>query len=111
TRGLLTGSAVPPPRRRRGLPGVPPSAGSGVANSTVQTWFALPAPAATPRDVVQRLNTEVRRALAAPDVQQRFAEISLSVNPTSPEELDATIKAEAVRWAEVISRAGIRAPE
>jgi len=50
-------------------------------------------------------------AKSAPDVQQRFGEISLSVNPSSPEELDVVIKAEALRWAEVIRRAGIRAPE
>src|SRR5262245_8480080 len=109
--GALKALAVTSPKRAPSLPEVPTLAESGVANSNVETWFGLTAPAATPRDVVQRLNTEVRRALAAPDVQQRFAEISLSVNPSSPEELDATIKAEAVRWAEVIGRAGIRAPE
>ena len=47
-------------------------------------------------------------ALAAPDLQQRFAELSLSVTPSSPEELDALIKSEAVRWADVIRHAGIR---
>jgi tripartite-type tricarboxylate transporter receptor subunit TctC len=109
--GALKALAVTSPKRAPSLPEVPTLAESGVANSNVETWFGLAAPAATPRDIVQRLNTEVRRALAAPDVQQRFAEISLLVNPSSPEELDAIIKAEAVRWAEVISRAGIRAPE
>ena len=77
--------------------------------SDVETWFGLTAPAATPRDIVQRLNAEVRRALAAADLQQRFAELSLSVDPSSPEELDAIIKSEATRWGEVIRRAGIRA--
>jgi tripartite-type tricarboxylate transporter receptor subunit TctC len=60
---------------------------------------------------VQRLNTEVRRVLATTDVQQRFADLSLSVTPSSPEELDAIIKFEAMRWREVIRRAGIRAAE
>ena len=74
----------------------------------VETWFGLTAPAATPREIVQRLNAEVRRALAAPDLQQRFAELSLSVTPSSAEELDALIKSEAVRWGDVIRHAGIR---
>jgi len=108
--GALKALAVTSPKRAPSLPDVPTLAESGVANSDVETWFGLTAPAATPRDTVQRLNAEVRRALAAPDVQQRFGEISLSVNPSSPEELDAIIKAEALRWAEVIRRAGIRAP-
>ncbi|HYX04020.1 MAG TPA: tripartite tricarboxylate transporter substrate binding protein [Reyranella sp.] len=109
--GVLKALAVTSPKRAPSLPDVPTLAESGVANSDVETWFGLTAPAATPRDTVQRLNAEVRRALAAPDVQPRFGEISLSVNPSSPEELDEIIKAEALRWAEVIRRAGIRAPE
>jgi len=108
--GALKALAVTSPKRAPSLPDAPTLAESGVANSDVETWFGLTAPAATPRDTVQRLNAEVRRALEAPDVQQRFGEISLSVNPSSPEELDAIIKAEALRWAEVIRRAGIRAP-
>ena len=109
--GALKALAVTSPKRAPSLPDVPTLAESGVANSDVETSFGLTAPAATPRDTVQHLNAEVRRALAAPDVQQRFGEISLSVNPSSPEELDVVIKAEALRWAEVIRRAGIRAPE
>lgn len=77
----------------------------------VETWFGLTAPAATPRDVVRRLNAEVLRALAVPDLKQRLAELGLSVTPTSPEELDALIKSEAVRWADVIRKAGIRSIE
>jgi tripartite-type tricarboxylate transporter receptor subunit TctC len=102
---------VTSPKRAPSLPDVPTLAESGVVDADVETWFALTAPAATPRQTVQRLNREVRQALATADVQQRFAELSLSVTPSSPEELDATIKAEALRWAEVIRRAGIRAAE
>jgi tripartite-type tricarboxylate transporter receptor subunit TctC len=109
--GAFKALAVTAPKRAPSLPDVPTLAESGVANADVETWFGLTAPAATPREIVQRLNVEVRRVLAAADLQQRFAEISLSVNPSSPEELDATIKAEAVRWSEVIRRAGIRAVE
>ena len=106
--GALRALAVTSPRRAPGLPDVPTLAESGVQGADVETWFGLTAPAATPREIVQRLNAEVRRALAAPDLQQRFAELSLSVTPSSPEELDALIKSEAVRWADVIRHAGIR---
>ena len=106
--GALRALAVTSPQRAPGLPDVPTLAESGVQGADVETWFGLTAPAATPREIVQRLNAEVRRALAAPDLQQRFAELSLSVTPSSPEELDALIKSEAVRWADVIRHAGIR---
>ena len=106
--GALRALAVTSPQRAPGLPDVPTLAESGVQGADVETWFGLTAPAATPRDIVQRLNAEVRRALAAPDLQQRFAELNLSVTPSSPEELDALIKSEAVRWADVIRHAGIR---
>jgi tripartite-type tricarboxylate transporter receptor subunit TctC len=109
--GTLRALAVTSPKRAAGLPDVPTLAELGIKNSDVETWFGLTAPAATPREVIQKLNAEVRKALAAPDLQQRFAELSLSVTPSSPEELDALIKSEAARWGEVILRAGIKAPE
>ena len=109
--GTLRALAVTSPRRAASLPDVPTLAELGIKGSDVETWFGLTAPAATPRDIIQRLNAEVRKALAAPDLQQRFADLSLSVMPSSPEELDALIKSEAVRWGDVIRRANIRAPE
>jgi tripartite-type tricarboxylate transporter receptor subunit TctC len=109
--GTLRALAVTSPRGAPSLPDVPTLAEAGIKGSDVETWFGLTAPAATPREIVQRLNAEVRKALAAPDLQQRFAELSLSVTPSSPEELDALIRLEAVRWGEVIRRANIRAPE
>ena len=98
-------------KRAPSLPDVPTLAEAGVTGAESATWFCLIAPKATPRDIVQRLNAEVRRALASPEVQKRFADLSQSVEPSSPEELDATIKSEISRWSEVIQRAGIKAPE
>jgi tripartite-type tricarboxylate transporter receptor subunit TctC len=109
--GTLRALAVTSPKRAASLPDVPTLAEAGIKGSDVETWFGLTAPAATPREIVQRLNAGVRKALAAPDLQQRFAELSLSVTPSSPEELDALIKSEAVRWGDVIRHANIRAPE
>ena len=109
--GALRALAVTSPRRAPSLPDVPTLAEQGVSGADNESWFSLVAPKATPRDIVQRLNTEVRSALAAQELQQRFAELSLSVNPSSPEELDATIKSEIARWSAVIREAGIKAAE
>ena len=109
--GKVKGLAVTSRERSPQLPDVPTAAEAGLSDYVVDSWFGLVVPAATPGDIVQRLNAEVRKALAALDLQQRFAELSLSVNPSSPEDLDAIIKSEAVRWGEVIRRAAIKAPE
>lgn len=109
--GTLRALAVTSPKRAPGLADVPTLAEAGIKGADVETWFGLTAPAGTSREIVQRLNADVRKALAAPDLQQRFAELSLSVTPSSPEELDALIKSEALRWGDVIRRANIRAPE
>jgi len=109
--GALRALAVTSPKRAPSLPDVPTLAEEGVEGANTESWFSLIAPKATPRDIVQRLNAEVRGALAAPELQRRFAEVSLTVDPGSPEELDAFIKSEVVRWAEVIRRAGVKPPE
>lgn len=109
--GTLRGLAVTSRRRAPGYPDPPTIAESGLPGFEVETWFGLTAAASTPREIVQRLNAEVLKALAAPDLQKRFAELSLTANPGTPEALDATIKAEIARSAETIRRAGIKAAE
>jgi tripartite-type tricarboxylate transporter receptor subunit TctC len=109
--GALRALAVTSARRAPSLPDVPTLVEAGVSGADTSTWFCMIAPRNTPREIVQKLNAEVRRALASPELQRRFAELSLSVDPSSPEELDTTIKSEIARWREVIVRAGIKAPE
>jgi tripartite-type tricarboxylate transporter receptor subunit TctC len=109
--GALRALAVTSPTRAPSLPDVPTLAEQGVSGAETESWFSLIAPKATPRDIVHRLNGEVRRALAEPELQRRFAEVSLSIAPGSPEQLDAFIASEVIRWAEVIRRAGVKPPE
>jgi len=109
--GALRALAVTSPQHAPAFPDLPTIAESGLPGFEVETWFGLTAAAATPREIVQRLNGEVLKALATPDLQKRFAELSLAVHPSTPEALDATIKSEITRWGDVIRRAGIRAAE
>jgi tripartite-type tricarboxylate transporter receptor subunit TctC len=75
------------------------------------TWFALVAPAGTPRDVVARLNAEVKRQLALADTQRRFADLGMSSEASTPEALDGYIKSEIVKWSKVIKAANIPAAD
>ena len=70
-------------------------------------WFAVFAPAATPRDVIARLNDAVRKSAEAKDVRERFAPIGLELAAGSPEQLGARVKVEAAKWAKAMSEAGI----
>jgi len=108
--GKLRALAVTSRERWKALPDVPTVAET-VPGYEVNSFIGLSAAGGTPREIVQRLNAEVRKALANPELQQRFAELSLSVTPSSPEDLNALIKSEADRWGKVIREADIRAPE
>lgn len=103
-RAIAVTSAQPVPS----LPGVPPVAQSGVPGFDVVAWGALVAPAGTPREVIDRLNAALRAALADPAVIRGNATRSVEVLPSSPQELRARMRSEALRWAEVVRRAGIK---
>ena len=80
---------------------------AGLKDYELIAWFALFAPAATPRDVVTRLNDTVRRAAAAADLKERFAPVGMEVATSTPEELAARVKVEAAKWSKAMSEAGI----
>jgi tripartite-type tricarboxylate transporter receptor subunit TctC len=73
------------------------------------TWFSLVAPAGTPPQAVQRLNSEMSRALADPGVIQRLLEQGVEATPGSPAALRQLMVAETERWRKVIKAAGITA--
>jgi tripartite-type tricarboxylate transporter receptor subunit TctC len=109
--GQLRALAVTGARRAPAAPEIPTVADAGLPGFEAATWFALVAPAGTPHDLRLRINAEVRRALAQPDVQQRFADLGMTAESSTPEGLDAYIKSEIGKWSKVIKDADIRAPE
>jgi tripartite-type tricarboxylate transporter receptor subunit TctC len=109
--GQLRALAVTSAKRAPAVPDVPTLAEAGLPGVEAATWFALVAPAGTPRDVRARLNAEVKRALDLPDVKQRFADLGMTAEDSTPESLDAYIKSEIAKWTRVIKEADIRAPE
>jgi tripartite-type tricarboxylate transporter receptor subunit TctC len=67
-------------------------------------WLALFAPAATPRPIINRLNAEVIKALAATDVRERLASSGMEASATTPEELGAMVKNDLAKWGPIIKR-------
>ena len=109
--GSLRALAVTTAQRAATAPELPTVAEAVLPGFEAATWFALVAPAGTPRGIVRRLNMEVTRLVAQPDTRQRFADLGMTVDAGSPAALDGHIKSEIAKWSKVIQEADIRAPE
>lgn len=106
--GRLKAVAAASEKRNPQLPDVPTFAEAGVAGMEAGLWYGMLAPKGTPRPVIARLNAEINRALAAADVRERFAAMSVEILGGSPEAFAAYMAGEIKRWGEVVKAAGIR---
>ncbi|HXC41268.1 MAG TPA: tripartite tricarboxylate transporter substrate-binding protein, partial [Burkholderiales bacterium] len=70
-------------------------------------WFALFAPAATPKDIIAKLNDAAKKAAEARDLHERLAPIGLDMASSTPEQLAARVKVEAAKWSKAMTEAGI----
>ncbi len=101
--GVTTAAPLPQ------FPGVPTVAESGLPGFQFNSWFTAMAPAGTPREIVARLNAEIQKALADPDVRAKLLDQGLTVRGTSPEELGRLTRAQLARYAKLIREADIKA--
>lgn len=105
--GKLHALAVTSAQRSDALPDLPTLSELGVEGYDVGTWWGLLAPAGTPDAIVGKLNAAMRKAVALPEVKQRFAPLGLDPRSDSPAEFAAFIKAEVARYAAIAKIAGI----
>jgi len=106
--GRLVALAVTGPNRSPLLPEIPTLAEFGLREVVVATWYALLAPAATPREIHERLNAEVVKLAATPGHRQQLENQGFEPATSSPEQLSAFVKAEFEKWGRVIKDAGIK---
>ena len=106
--GSVRGLAVTTARRSALFPDLPTMQEAGIAGYETSTWGGLLAPAGTPKDVVAKINAEVVKALAAPDVREAFAKAGIEPAGGSPAQFDDFIRAEMSRWAKVAQAAGLQ---
>ena len=105
----IKGIAVTTIKRSAWMPAIPTIAESGLPGFDANNWYGLLAPAKTPRAIVMRLNAEVTKVLAMPDVKDFLFNQGLDPAPGSPEKFGAYIKAEMAKWAKVVKDSGARA--
>lgn len=106
--GRLRGLAVGSAKRSPAAPDIPTVAEAGVPGFEYVTWYGLFAPAGTLRDIVGKLNAQVRRILSEPQIAQRLAGQGAEPAASSPEELAQYRRAEFERWRKLIASMNLR---
>lgn len=106
--GRLRALAISSSKRSAAAPELPTVAESGMPGFDVSTWFGMLAPSGTPKDIIGRLNGEVRKIVSMPDVRAQL--ISQGADPigSTPEEFKAYIKSELVKWDKAVKAVGVR---
>ena len=107
--GKLRPLAVTTLKRHPQLPDVPTLSESGVKGFEAVAWFGMVAPPGTSKDIVNKLNSEVVKALNMPELRQRLIAGGSEVIGNSPEEADQFLKSEISKWGRVVKSAKISA--
>ena len=106
--GKVRAIAVASARRSALLPDVPTVAESGLPGYEAYSWAAFVAPAGTPTDIVQRLSTDINKALNDPQVKQRLYDAGAEPAPSTPEAFAKMLHAEIEKWTKVVRTANIQ---
>jgi tripartite-type tricarboxylate transporter receptor subunit TctC len=107
--GTATGIAVTGPKRTAVIPEMPTIAESGVPSYELEQWWGVVVPAATPRPIVDKLNAELNKALATPEIRDFMVHEGAEPSPSMPEVFGQHIDAELQRWTDLVARAGLKA--
>lgn len=106
--GKLRGLGVSGPKRSPVFPDLPTISEAGVPGYVTTAWGGLVAPLNTPRDIISKWNTETNRALQSPQLKERYAAIDAEPVGGSVAEFAAFVKAESVKWGEVVKKSGAK---
>ncbi len=106
--GKLRALALLADRRVPNLPDVPTAREAGVENFEVPIWYGVLVPTGTSREIITRLNAELVKTMAAPEIREKLASAGIEPRTTTPEQFAEFIRSEAVRYGRVIKDAGIK---
>jgi len=106
--GKLRALAVTTAKRSSVAPDVPTLAESGLPGYEIGSWQGVFAPAGVPPAIVKRLNTEIVKILNMPEVKEKLAAMGAEVVADSSEDFTALVKAEVVKWSDVVKKSGAR---
>lgn len=106
--GKIKALAVAAPKRAPGFPNVPTTAEAGLPDYQVSTWYGLFAVKGTPPELVERMATEVKKALASPELQTNWQNGGSEIPTMSSSEFGAMVASEVTRWNKVVKAANVK---
>ncbi|HEV2007085.1 MAG TPA: tripartite tricarboxylate transporter substrate binding protein [Burkholderiales bacterium] len=106
--GRLRALAVTTPKRAQQLPDVPTLEETGLKGFTMTNWYGVVAPAATPRDVITKVNADINKALRDSNVRKRLIGVGTEIGGGTPESFDAFIKSEIAKYTKLVKAAGVQ---
>lgn len=107
--GKLRALGVTTAKRSKLVPELPTIGESGLPGYEVTQWYGMQAPAGTPKDVITRINGEVGKILAMPDIVEKLVLFGAEAAPSTPEFMTAYVKSEVEKWAKVVKASGAKA--
>ena len=105
----LVALGVTASKRSAVAPEVPTIAESGLPGYEVENWYGVLAPPGTPKEIVNKLNTEIIKLLQTQDIKERLSNQGFEILQSTPEQFAAFIKLELVKWAKVVKLSGAKA--
>ena len=106
--GRVRGLGVSAPKRAASFPAIPTIAEAGVPGYETNSWGGVIGPARLPREVVLKLNREIKAALTVPAVVERYRQLDSEIDGSTPEEFLALVRRETPKWGEVVRRSGAK---
>ena len=106
--GRLRVIAVTGAKRSPLLPDAPTVSEAGLPGFDVTSWYGMFAPAALPRDLVNKVNADIHAVLASPDIRERLSSSGAEPAPTTPEELGKLVREEIAKWSKVVAESGAK---
>jgi len=106
--GKVKGLVISSKERSPLLPNVPTAVEAGLPQYLVTSWFGIVVPAATPKDIVARLNRELTRIAKLPEVKERLANQGLDPESSTPEAFAKSIREDSGRWGKVVQSSGAK---
>lgn len=106
--GRVRALGISSSQRSPSFPNIPTIAESGVPGFEVVAWGGLVGPANLPKEIVTRLNAEIRTALASPAVRERFKALGAETDPSTPEEFRELARREVIKWEKVVKFSGAK---
>jgi tripartite-type tricarboxylate transporter receptor subunit TctC len=107
--GKLRGIAVTSLKRSTVAPDFPTIAESGLPGFEVITWFGILVPAATPKEIINRLNTEIVQAVTQPNISAQLVKMGFEIVANTPEQYAVFLREENAKWGKVVRDLGLRA--